>query len=154
MKLRALLVLLGVALACGCVERTMVIRSDPPGAPVWVNEDYAGTTPLVHPFAFYGTSSVRVGPVRDEKDNLLYHETQVLYDAEAPWYETIPIDFLAEVLYPGTLKDVHEVPEIKLPAAKPAEAEVDEQQVQQVLQKAEQFRERALEPVPDTPSGQ
>ncbi len=149
MKVRALLMLVCAAAACGCVERKMMIRSEPEGAPVWVNDAYAGTTPLEHHFAFYGTSGIRVGPIRDAEDRLLFQEAKTEYDAAAPWYETFPIDFFAEVLWPGTLTDVHEVPEVKLPPAPPAAEQVDPEQVQSLLKRGEDFRQRALEPVPD-----
>ena len=51
----------------GCVERKMYIRSEPGGAPVWLDETYAGVTPLEHPFVHYGVRRVRVGPLRDEQ---------------------------------------------------------------------------------------
>jgi len=151
MRVSVLLLLLGAAVACGCVERRMVIRSRPAGAPVWVNEAYAGVTPLEHPFAHYGVSSIRVGPVRDAEDRLLFHEAQVLYEAEAPWFEKFPIDFFFEVLYPGTMTDVHEVPEVELVPAKELTEEEVAPRVESVLKSAEEFRRRALEPVPDAP---
>jgi len=154
MKVRALLMLVCAAAACGCVERKMMIRSEPAGAPVWVNDAYAGTTPLEYRFAFYGTSGIRVGPVRDAQDKLLFQEAQVNYEADAPWYETFPIDFFFEVLWPGKLTDVHEVPEVKLPAAPPTEAQVPPPQVQALIKRGEDFRKRALAPVPDDPLGQ
>ena len=154
MKIRALLVLMCAAAACGCVERKMMIRSEPEGAPVWVNEAYAGVTPLEHHFSFYGTYGIRVGPIRDAQDRLLFQEAQVRYDAEAPWYETIPIDFFAEVLWPGTLQDVHEVPGIKLPAAPPVAEQIDPAKVQSLLKRGQEFRQKALEPVPDDPAGE
>ena len=141
----------GVAAACGCVERKMVIRSDPPGAPVWINEAYAGTTPVEHPFAFYGVNGIRVGPIRDSQDRLVYDEAVVRYETKAPWYETFPIDFFFEVLDPHTLTDVHMVPEITLPRATPPAEQMDEQKMKEVLDKGTEFRKRALQPVPDEP---
>ncbi len=154
MKIRALLVLMCAAAACGCVERKLMIRSEPEGAPVWVNEAYAGVTPLEYHFAFYGTNGIRVGPIRDAQDKLLYHEVQTRYAARAPWYEIIPIDFFVEVLWPFTVTDVHEVPEIKLPPAPPVPEQVDPAQVKSLMERGEEFRQKALEPVPDDPAGQ
>jgi hypothetical protein len=146
--------LLACALAaCGCVERKMMIRSEPEGAPVWVNETYAGTTPLEYKFAFYGVHGIRVGPVRDEKDRLLFQEAHVNYEADGPWYETFPIDFFFEVIWPGTLTDTHLVPDIKLPLAPAATKEANPAEVQALRDRAEAFRKRALEPVPDEPLG-
>lgn len=152
MSARALLLLVcGVAAACGCVERKMLIRSDPPGAPVWVNETYAGITPVEFPFVFYGVNGIRVGPMRDKQDRLVWEETSVLFAAKQPWYEGFPIDFFFEVLYPFTRTDVQTVPEIKLLPAKPPEEKVDEERMKALHDKATEFRKRALQPVPEEP---
>ncbi len=142
--------LLGTVLWCGCVERTLLIESKPAGAPVWVNEHYVGVTPLEHSFAHYGVNGIRVGPVRNERDEVQYLSRQLSYDADAPWYQTFPLDFVFEVLYPGTLRDVHRVPFVELPpAGKPT---YDEADMQQLLERAEDYRSRSLQPVPDAES--
>jgi hypothetical protein len=43
------MLLLAVA-ATGCVQRRMTIRSDPPGALVYVDDYQIGTTPVSHDF--------------------------------------------------------------------------------------------------------
>ncbi len=51
---RFMLVGLGIVtfVLCGCVERTMHVKSDPPGALVFVNGDERGRTPYIeHPRA-------------------------------------------------------------------------------------------------------
>ncbi|MCZ6795463.1 MAG: PEGA domain-containing protein [Planctomycetota bacterium] len=104
MRTRRSLPLLGLALAAllasGCVERLLQVRSEPPGARVFVNGQEVGETPLDHPFSFYGTLSVvlrRSG----------YESQRIVAELEPPWYEYFPLDFFAENLLPWTLRDHH-----------------------------------------------
>jgi hypothetical protein len=152
-KIKSLLTLLvlGSVLSGGCVERKMVIRSEPAGAPVWVNEQYAGTTPLEHPFAHYGVNGLRVGPLRDRDDKITHLEVESTYDAVHPWYETIGIDFFAEVLYPGKLTDVHEVPVVVLPSAAEQPQQDLDRASDELIERADEYRQRALTPVPEGP---
>ncbi len=50
----------GMAVAGGCVERTIHITSDPSGALVHLNDEEVGRTPVTVPFTFYGVYSVRL----------------------------------------------------------------------------------------------
>lgn len=137
----------------GCVERKMLIRSEPSGVPVWVDERYAGTTlpdgPLEYPFAHYGTRRIRVGPLRDENEKLVYHEMQRVVDIEPPWYETFPIDFFFEVLLPWRLTDEHVLPVFALKKAEEGPQRYDRERIQELREQAEAFRERALRTIPE-----
>jgi len=74
----------------GCVERTITITSDPPGALVWLNDREIGRTPVDVGFVYYGTYDVRL-----EKDG---HEPLMTKGAaRPPWWDNIPVDFFAEV---------------------------------------------------------
>ena len=57
-----------VALATGCVQRRMTIRSNPPGALVYVDDYQIGSTPVSHDFVYYGTRKIRV--VKDGYETL------------------------------------------------------------------------------------
>lgn len=93
--------LLGAGLLLsGCVERLLEIRSDPEGADVWVNGELAGKTPLDHPFDHYGTFGVVLR--REGHDSV-----RIVREIWPPWYEWFPLDFFAEVVYPGGIRDVH-----------------------------------------------
>ncbi len=128
----------------------MMIRSDPPGAPVWIDQQYAGETPLDHEFAHYGTRAVRVGPIRGEEGKVQFTERQGTFDIEAPWYETFPLDFFAEVLWPFQLRDEHRLPLFTLPEAG-RQAEVSgEAEARELIDRAESFREQALTPIPES----
>lgn len=169
------IVLIGVLLAAassGCVERKMLIRSDPPGAQVWVDDrpvlvsersgqrapfgsmpgpgtkTQIATTPLEHPFKHYGRRRVRVGPIRDESDKVLYLATEREVEIEVPWYQKYPIDFFFEVLWPWTLVDTHEI-EIRLTRRPPPSAVPLEERAKEVVKEAERFREKALQPAPE-----
>jgi len=141
-------VLLVAGVCAGCVERKLLIRSDPPGAPVWVDERRVGTTPLELHFSHYGQRRIRVGPMRDESGRLEYRAEERVIDVRAPWYEQFPLDFFAEVLWPATLKDAHKV-ELKLSPASGQPQLYGPQRAEQVREQAEQFRNRALSPVPE-----
>ena len=85
-----------VSLLPGCVQRTITITSDPPGALVWLNDREIGRTPLDVDFVYYGIYDVRL--VREG-----YEPVMTSGKAKAPWWETIGLDLLAE-LAPMDLK--------------------------------------------------
>jgi len=87
--------------AGGCVERTLQIQSEPPGALVHLNGEEAGRTPMRKNFVWYGTYDVQLrkeGYVTESADTKVW----------APWWQIPPIDFLAE-LVPVPLEDRHTV---------------------------------------------
>jgi len=86
----------------GCVERKLLIRSEPPGAHVVVNGQPAGITPATVPFKTYGEFGVLLS-----REGYLRKQTSV--PTRPPWYEQIPVDFFAECLWPGTIEDIHDV---------------------------------------------
>jgi len=76
----------------------MTIRSNPPGAFVYVDNYPIGTTPVSTNFTHYGTRSIRL-----VKDGF---ETQAVEERiKAPWYEIPPLDFVSENLVPGEIRD-------------------------------------------------
>lgn len=89
-----------VALAClpGCVQRRMTIRSNPPGALVYIDNNEIGITPVSTSFIYYGTREIRL--VKDGCETLT-----VLQPMWPPWYEVPPLDFFSENLVPGELRD-------------------------------------------------
>ncbi|MDX2147971.1 MAG: PEGA domain-containing protein [Planctomycetota bacterium] len=74
----------------GCLERTIHITSDPPGALVWVNDIEVGYTPCETEFTYFGTYDVRVRLDGHEPLN-----TKAV--AEQPMYEYPPFDLVATV---------------------------------------------------------
>lgn len=78
----------------------MTIRSNPPGALVYVDDQPTpiGTTPVSHHFTYYGTRKFRL--VKDG-----YETLTVMQAIPAPWYEFPPLDFVSETLVPGEIRD-------------------------------------------------
>jgi hypothetical protein len=119
------LILLGVlcALLCGCVERRIYLRSDPPGADVYIDGEFVGQTrpdddpegPLYANFIFYGTREYTM-----RKPG--YATTTGQVSLVRPWYQYPPVDFFAEVLAPWRIVDRHYV-EVSLEPAEPADVE-------------------------------
>lgn len=127
--LAALAVLLPLA-AFGCVRRTARFTSDPPGARVFVNDEEIGRTPATIDFTWYGDYDVIY---RLEG----YQTVKTHAEVNPPIYQRFPLDFFAEVLWPGELHDHHDIATEKLTKAElPSETEL--------IQRAMDFRDRAL----------
>ena len=76
----ALLGLLLCACQSGCVERRMTVRSNPPGALLYVDDYEIGATPVSVNFTYYGTRKIRL--VKDG-----YETLTVMQSIPPPWYE-------------------------------------------------------------------
>ena len=79
------------AILCGCVERTISITSDPPGALVWLNDREVGRTPVNVEFLHYGKYDVRLR--LDGYDAML-----TFGNATPPWWDSLGPDFFAEIV--------------------------------------------------------
>ena len=103
------------AVACavvssGCVQRRMTIRSNPPGALVYVDDYQLGATPVSHDFVYYGTRKIRL--VKDGYETLTVRQPFPL-----PWYQFFPLDFVTENLIPWEIRDERVVDLAMQPAA-------------------------------------
>jgi hypothetical protein len=85
-------------LQTGCVSRRMTIRSNPPGALVYVDDYEIGATPVSTDFTYYGTRKIRI--VKDG-----YETLTVMQPISTPWYEYPPADFITENFVPGKIRD-------------------------------------------------
>lgn len=97
------LLLAGMLLLCllsqsGCVRRRMTVRSNPPGAKVYVDDQEIGTTPVSTYFTYYAGRKVTL--VKDG-----YRTETVYQNINAPWYEYPGIDFVTENIYPWEIRD-------------------------------------------------
>ncbi len=81
-----------------CVQRRLTIRSNPPGAFVYVDDYPIGTTPVSTDFVYYGTRKVRL--VKSG-----YETLNVLQPIPTPWYEYPGLDFVSENVVPGEIRD-------------------------------------------------
>lgn len=115
MKGRLILVcaIAGLVLSGGCVKRTLLIKSDPPGAVAYVDERHVGVTPVTWTFYHYGEKEIRL-----EKDG--YETRAETIQLKAPSYQIFPIDFFADVLWPATIYDRRQA-EFPLAARRPAD---------------------------------
>ena len=94
----ALLALVLCASQSGCVERRVLVRTNPPGALLYVDDYPIGTTPCSFSLIYYGTRKIRL--VKDG-----YETLTVMQSIPAPWYEYTPCDFVAENFVPGQIRD-------------------------------------------------
>ena len=97
-----LLLLASLALLPGCVRRRLMIRSNPPGALVYVDNEHVGSTPCAASFTYYGTREIRL-----EKPG--FETLTVSQPIPPPWYQIPPMDFVSEILLPRKTQDFRTV---------------------------------------------
>ncbi|MGB2986129.1 MAG: PEGA domain-containing protein [Phycisphaerae bacterium] len=124
----ALLVAVGLT---GCVRRTIRITTEPPHALVFLNDQEIGRSEVTTNFLWYGDYDVIV-----RKKG--YRTLHTHWEIKPPWYQILPIDFFAEVLWPGDIHDVHHSHFVLTPKEVPATDEL--------IERAEEIRRRALDP--------
>jgi hypothetical protein len=73
------------------VHRTLTIRTDPPGATVYINDQLKGTSPLTYDFVWYGAYRLTL-----RKDG--YQRLDDRKMLRAPLYLWIPLDLVMELL--------------------------------------------------------
>lgn len=135
--LRILLLIAMLAPETGCVRRRLNVRTNPPGALVYVDNQQIGTTPCSVDFTYYGTREIRL--IKPGYETLTVNQP-----IPTPWYEYPPIDFISENLVATKIRDNRTVtydlaPQIIVPP-------------QQLVDRASQLRQEALQ-YPVTPAG-
>ena len=100
----------------GCVERKMVITSEPAGALVYVSQVEIGRTPVTLPFTWYGDYDITLRldgyQTLDTHANLRMPVYEIppldLFSAMAPWTyrDTRYLNFGLEPLQPPTDKEL------------------------------------------------
>ena len=118
-----------VAVLAGCVRRTLTIETEPAGALVLLNDEEIGRSPVTTDFTWYGDYEVII---RHEG----YQTLNTNVDVRAPWYQHPPIDFFAEVLWPGRVVDARAYTFALTEAVPPDRA--------QLVERARALRERTL----------
>jgi hypothetical protein len=121
-------------LATGCVQRTISITSEPPGALVWLNDREVGRTPVDVEFLYYGTYDVRLAMEG-------YEPLMTRGDAMPPWWDNVGLDFFAEMV-PGAKSDIGWHYQLQ-----PADDDP-----QKLVDRAQELRARALEGVVELPA--
>lgn len=114
----------------GCVERRLTILSDPPEALVWLNDEEIGRTPVTVGFNWYGDYKIRI-----EKEGHKIVSTHK--EIKRPLEDYFPLDFFAEVLWPGTIRRNITWTFSLQPAVNPTP--------EQLLQQSDAFRQKARE---------
>ncbi|WP_235935064.1 PEGA domain-containing protein [Candidatus Laterigemmans baculatus] len=114
----------------------MMVRTNPPGALVSVDNQIIGTSPAASSFTFYGTREIRV-----ERDG--YRTETIRQRIDPPWYQYPPLDFITETLWPLEIRDervidVELVPKETAPVAA-------------VVDRAQQLREQSRSGVVPAP---
>ncbi len=84
----------------GCVRRTLKIETAPQGAMVYLNDEEVGPTPVSRDFTWYGDYDVII-----RKEGFETLQTNIV--VMPPWYQIPPLDFVADVLWPATIHDIH-----------------------------------------------
>lgn len=134
-RLAGLLAVLGAA---GCVDRKFVVESNVPNAQVYIDNKSIGAAPAYAPFEYYGYYTFTV--VHPGYETVVQRR-----HIEAPWYAYPPFDFLAEVLWPGHIRDTRRI-YIELYQA-------PQTRTDDVLNRADALRQRGwLLPPPERPA--
>jgi hypothetical protein len=107
------------------------VRSNPPGALVYVDNQQIGTTPCSVDFTYYGTREIRL--IKPGFETLTVNQP-----IPTPWYQVPPLDFVSENLVATKIRDNRTVtynlaPQLVVPT-------------QELLDRANQLRQETLQP--------
>jgi len=123
----------------GCVQRRFVIRSDPPGALVSLEDEPVSVpTPVEIPFEFDGVRRVTLTAPG-------HHVLVTRAALESRWYDWFPLDFAAEFLWPGTIDDLQEFSYTLEPYAVPLDRPLTEEELAALRVKLDELGARAEE---------
>lgn len=116
--------------AIGCVRRRLNVRTNPPGALVYVDNQQIGTTPCSVDFTYYGTREIRLTKPG-------YETLTVNQPIPTPWYQYPGLDFISENLIATKIRDNRTVtydlaPQVIVPP-------------QQLVDRANQLRQDTLQ---------
>lgn len=118
--------------APGCVRRRLMVRTNPPGALVSVDNQIIGTSPAATPFTYHGSREIRV-----ERDG--FRTETVIQRIDPPWYEYPGLDFFSETLWPLEVRDERVVDIELVPQEVPS--------LETVLDRASTLREQSRQGV-------
>ncbi|WP_233216549.1 PEGA domain-containing protein [Blastopirellula marina] len=97
-RFSVLALLVTVLITSGCVRRRFTVRTNPPGAVLYVDNQEIGVTPVATGYTYYGTREIRL-----EKDG--YEPVVQLHQFKTPWYEYPGLDFISENIVPWEIRD-------------------------------------------------
>lgn len=125
--------LLAVAAASslgGCVERLISVKTEPPGATVYLDDQVVGKTPCDVTYAWYGTRRLVV-------EKWHYQSVNQMIDLNVPWWQIFPLDFLTDIVIPIKICDRVEVSYVL------EKAPVNREEFDDVRKRAAELREKA-----------
>jgi hypothetical protein len=96
MRTAAVIAILALSMT-GCVHRSLTVKTEPPGAKVYINDELKGTSPLTYDFLWYGWYRVTL---RKKGYQRLDDHRKI----QAPAYLWMPLD-LAMQLMPFPVRD-------------------------------------------------
>ena len=82
----------------GCVQRRLIVRSQPEGALVNIDNQAVGRTPVPVPYTYAGTREIQL-----EKDG--YKTIKVRERIRPKWYDTFPLSFFSNNLALREIRD-------------------------------------------------
>lgn len=97
-----LALLVTLLMSSGCVRRRFTVRTNPPGAVLYVDNQEIGVTPVATSYTYYGTREIRL-----EKDG--YEPVVKLHTFRTPWYQYPGLDFVSENVIPWEIRDQREL---------------------------------------------
>ena len=131
------LVLAASLITSGCIERRFTIKTDPPGAKVFVDGAMVGDSPVELSFEHYGVRRITL--------RLSGHQTaEHLVPLDPPFYQYFPLDLVTELLLPFEIVDAHEAGPFTLEPQGPSELDAAA-----VLERARSQRQALLDAGPD-----
>jgi len=128
--LRVLAPALAAALLAGCVERIVAVRTEPPGAVLYVDGEKCGETPCEVRYVWYGTREISL-----ERQG--FKTVREMLPLRPPWWQIFPLDFVTDVLLPFTVTDRLEVEYVLERATRTTEERDD------MRRRAAELREKA-----------
>jgi hypothetical protein len=118
-----------ILLLTGCVERKLMINTEPQGALVILNDEEIGISPVTVSFNWYGDYQVKISKQG-------YETLNTNRELKAPLHDHFPFDFFAQILWPGRIVNSYEWTFELAPQKQPTREEL--------IQKAEELKEQLL----------
>ena len=107
-RIPLLLLAISAILLPGCVERSLLIRTEPAGARVFLNGQDKGITPAKIPFDFYGTWDLQIRMEENElRGSRSLKPIREKVRLDRPWHQMFHFHIFTQILYPGTLQVEH-----------------------------------------------
>ncbi len=140
-SLRFLILVIVLFLFAGCVTRTITIRTNPSNALIYVDNELVGESPVEIPFTYYGTRKITIEK-KDDDGRLICERKTVFEKIKTPVYETFPLDFFSENVWPFDIKDDH-ILNYDLVELTPLSRK---EQQKRVIENAEELRQKVNSP--------